>query len=213
MNGSNRCLSYRDALLWNSKQGSSCLSPLYDQPIRNTIELLNSNFILAKGSAPLQGIHEEIFRLTVQQLLLLIHCYLETCRPETAPPQPSTGYGQAESCATKKIIYKVMRTIESDYRREVSLKKLSARAHLNSSYLVRLYREQTGSTPLKYLHELRMSAAKCYLAETEMTVQEIADATGYHSIHYFSRLFKQRFHLTPTEWRKQEMVANGNGQR
>lgn len=56
-------------------------------------------------------------------------------------------------------------------------------------------------TPMQYLHQLRMNAARSYLRKTELSIQEIAGASGYPSIHYFSRMFKQTFGISPSEWR------------
>jgi len=59
-------------------------------------------------------------------------------------------------------------------------------------------------SPLGYLQELRMSAAKSLLLMTTMSIQEVTDAVGYQSIHYFSRLFKKKYGKSPTQWRKSE---------
>ena len=54
---------------------------------------------------------------------------------------------------------------------------------------------------MQYLNKLRLSAAISYLVNTEMGVQQIAEATGFNSIHYFSRLFKRKYGSSPQQWR------------
>ncbi|WP_379211152.1 helix-turn-helix transcriptional regulator [Paenibacillus sp. GCM10012303] len=74
---------------------------------------------------------------------------------------------------------------------------------INPSYLVRAFKNEAGVTPMHYLNKLRLSAAVSYLANTEMGIQQIAESTGFNSLHYFSRLFKQKFGCSPSQWREE----------
>ncbi|WP_397386579.1 helix-turn-helix domain-containing protein [Paenibacillus roseipurpureus] len=65
-----------------------------------------------------------------------------------------------------------------------------------------MFKEMSGKTPFQYLNELRMNAAVSYLHESDLSIEHIAMASGFSSIHYFSRLFKQKFGVSPTGWRK-----------
>lgn len=58
-------------------------------------------------------------------------------------------------------------------------------------------REVTGQTPKQLLNEVRLFAADKLLAEGTMSVSEIADATGWSSVSYFSKSFKRRFGRNP----------------
>jgi transcriptional regulator GlxA family with amidase domain len=56
-------------------------------------------------------------------------------------------------------------------------------------------------SPHQYLLELRIVRARSLLAETELPVKEIAAQTGFGDELYFSRLFRQKLNLTPSQWR------------
>lgn len=60
----------------------------------------------------------------------------------------------------------------------------------------------TGLSPHQYLLEFRLARARSLLVETELSIKEIAIQTGFEDEFYFSRLFRQRLNLTPSQWRR-----------
>ena len=77
-------------------------------------------------------------------------------------------------------------------------------AHNGISYssFRRLFKEHTGLSPNQYLLEIRMRKARSLLTNTTLSVQRIAEETGFDSSFYFSRFFKQRTGLSPLNFRK-----------
>jgi AraC-like DNA-binding protein len=60
----------------------------------------------------------------------------------------------------------------------------------------------TGLSPHQYLLEFRLVRARSLLAESELSVKEIATQTGFEDEFYFSRLFRQKLNFTPSQWRR-----------
>ena len=58
--------------------------------------------------------------------------------------------------------------------------------------------------PVNYLINYRLKQAGQLLSKTEKKVSLISSETGFHNVDYFCRLFKKRYQLTPTEYRKQK---------
>lgn len=72
----------------------------------------------------------------------------------------------------------------------------------------KLFREQTGMSPVQYLTECRLKHAKQLLVQKNTEIAEIgyiALRSGFYDQRYFSRLFKQRFGMTPQEYRKKHL--------
>jgi len=103
--------------------------------------------------------------------------------------------------STKETVEMLVRWMEESYWDNITLQTLAERVHFNSSYLVRVFRKYQGETPFQFLNRLRMKAAISYLANSSLTVEEISFTIGYQSIHYFSRLFKQTYGKSPSQWR------------
>jgi transcriptional regulator GlxA family with amidase domain len=67
--------------------------------------------------------------------------------------------------------------------------------------LNRRFKTAVGQTPLEYLQEVRMNAARELLKTSNLSINEIADKVGYQDTGYFSSLFKKIFSTTPNAYR------------
>ncbi len=85
--------------------------------------------------------------------------------------------------------------------RSISLAEMAAHAELSESHFSRLFKEQTGHSPVDYFIFLKMQHACSMLTLTRSTVNEISAALGYGDAYYFSRLFKKVIGVSPREYR------------
>ena len=69
-------------------------------------------------------------------------------------------------------------------------------------YLCHLFKEKTGTSLYRYRQELRLSKAKKLLLETELSLGDIAEQSGFCDQSYFTKLFKLLESITPAEYRK-----------
>ena len=72
---------------------------------------------------------------------------------------------------------------------------------LTEKYLCKLFKEQLGVTPVGFLQQLRADRAAQLLVSTSLSVAEIAESIGIPDPTYFSRFFKRRQGLSPSEYR------------
>ena len=77
-------------------------------------------------------------------------------------------------------------------------------AMVSKSTALNLFRKYLHITPVNYLINYRLKQAGQLLSKTEKKVNLISSETGFHNVDYFCRLFKKRYKLTPTEYRKQK---------
>lgn len=66
----------------------------------------------------------------------------------------------------------------------------------------RVFKQETGLTPIRWLEQRRMEAARQYLSGTGKSVEEIGAAVGYADPFYFSRVFRKHFGQPPARYRK-----------
>ena len=95
----------------------------------------------------------------------------------------------------------------SDYLKEhvgapLTVEEIASACSVSVSGLKELCREFCGCGPIDYLISLRILAAKELIRESGMNFTEIAERTGFSSLHYFSRTFKARTGMTPSEYAK-----------
>ena len=89
-----------------------------------------------------------------------------------------------------------------------SLTNETVAKHCNISevYLRKLFVKELGITPRQYLIDLRLQRAKQLLCEGVMKINAIAENCGFANQYHFSRAFKEKTGVTPSEYMKQNMV-------
>ena len=92
--------------------------------------------------------------------------------------------------------------IRQHYAEKVTLEQLSELVGINKYYLIRLFKQQTGLSPIDYLIHVRLEEAEKLLAKSNITVADISDRVGFHSPSHFSKTFKENNHCTPSQYRR-----------
>ena len=95
--------------------------------------------------------------------------------------------------------------IERNYASDLSIGDIASVCGLNRSYFSKIFKEVMGVTPQQYLLRYRMSQACNLLKHSRTSVKDIGLAVGYPDQLHFSRAFKASFHMSPREWRKQNL--------
>jgi AraC-like DNA-binding protein len=85
--------------------------------------------------------------------------------------------------------------------RELDFKELASSLNLGYSYFRKMFKKHTGVSPGQYHLHLRLMRAKELLLATDMPIKQVAYETGFESIHYFSRLYKNKMGIPPSEVR------------
>lgn len=108
-----------------------------------------------------------------------------------------TNYSGKSDVVKKAITY-----ISSHYRDSITLRAAASEIHVNETYLSTLFKKETGKTFISYLNDIRLAHSKKLLSDTSMSVTDICLNTGFSSPSYFSKLFRQKYGLTPNEFRR-----------
>jgi AraC family L-rhamnose operon transcriptional activator RhaR len=95
-----------------------------------------------------------------------------------------------------------IRLMEEDIRRDWTLPELARRMKVDKSYLVRLFRSQTGSPPMQFLAKIRAERAAVLLLRTNRDVGVIGEQVGWDDPNYFARRFKAHFGISATKYRE-----------
>ena len=101
-----------------------------------------------------------------------------------------------------KEIDNIKQYIREHFSEKITLEDLSKIVNINKYYLIRLFKQQTGLSPIDYLIHVRLSEAEKLLTQTEITISKIADVVGFHSPSHFSKTFKESNHMTPSAFRR-----------
>lgn len=101
---------------------------------------------------------------------------------------------------------RVMLYLRDHMAEEISIEQLTQLTHLSPSHLIRSFSRAVGVSPIRYLQNIRVDAAKSLLMATDMEIGEIAAAVGFGSPKYFWRVFRAATGVSPREFRRSEAL-------
>lgn len=107
-----------------------------------------------------------------------------------------------EQTESDSIITRIKTYIADNFMNNISRQAIAHYVSLNPAYLSRLFKKETGQTLTEYITELRLDQSKRLLAETELTITLVAEKIGYKNYSYFSKIFKERYGITPNDYKK-----------
>lgn len=102
---------------------------------------------------------------------------------------------------TDDRIQKVMTFIRKSIYEKMTISQLSGICNLSDDHLIKLFKKETGSTPLQYINHKKIEKAQLILAFNDMPIKNVAYALSFENHSYFNRLFKATTGMTPQEYR------------
>lgn len=90
------------------------------------------------------------------------------------------------------------RILDIHYDLDIPISQLAAACGFSETHFRRLFQKEFHCSPLEYRLEKRFMKAKDLLLAGELSVSQISSKVGFSDVNYFSRMFKQRFGVSPT---------------
>ena len=132
----------------------------------------------------------------LMQLLLLV------IREQCEPVEKTGGYA-FESANRKYVVEQIVNYFEDHYNEKISLDQIAENMYLSPFYISKIFKSETGDTPIRHLINIRLEKAKELLeGGYEGSIQEIAATVGYDDAYHFSKLFKKHYGISPSQARK-----------
>ncbi len=122
---------------------------------------------------------------------------------------PSTKYVSPNnySLLTRQIIS----YLHENYSSQITLDSLAKKYNLSKRTLSGDFKKHTDMTIIDYLLNIRLNEAKRLLSlANKRKLSHIAEQCGFSSEHYFNLIFKKKFHLSPSEYRKRTITRYKN---
>lgn len=110
--------------------------------------------------------------------------------------------GQADVSVGDKVQY-ALEYMRERFNEDIVINDLAARLDMSPTYFSFIFKREVGMSALQYITGLRIEKAKEYLAQTDESVANIAQKTGYEGGQYFFRVFKKMTGMTPLMYRQQ----------
>ena len=113
----------------------------------------------------------------------------------------SSQQNEVLSPSTVEKLEKSMDHIHTNYKNEhISIRYLAELSNVSETYFRRQFKTIYHISPNRYITNLKMEYASQMLRSHLYTVTEVSERTGYSSVKYFERVFKQSYGCTPSEF-------------
>ena len=99
-------------------------------------------------------------------------------------------------------VFKVIEFMEQNYSGRLTNQMFADIAGMNPNAFARLFKEETGLAPQRFLTHKRINESCLLLRYSRLTIDEIAERTGFCDRHYFSRIFIKMRCMSPAIFRK-----------
>ena len=189
------------------------LFPFYNRVITLTgkqqkvLSQIISEGLDAFQAAPKEtGLHGMIPRAdiadyTLQQLKNQLELFLIDLYKTADPTQPRTVAANQENFRAEQFSY-VKDYLSSHLSENLSLTQIAEGCSMSVPKLKLLFKEQCGCGPISFFINLKLNTAKKMICDSPMSFTQIAEQLGFHSVHYFPKLFKDKTGMTPSEYAK-----------
>ncbi len=101
-----------------------------------------------------------------------------------------------------EIIRQAQQFISSHIREKLSVPLVARQVDVSPSYLTALFHKNLQISPGEYIRRIKLQESKQMIRENNLNFTEIAAQLQYSTVHHFSRQFKEKFGITPTEYAK-----------
>lgn len=109
-----------------------------------------------------------------------------------------TSLLKSELKKARKIAKRILKNVALDY----NLDYLSEESGLTQAKLQEAFKILYARTVTEYVRHVRLEAARDYINTTELNVSQIVYSVGFSSRSYFSKIFKEKYNISPSEYLK-----------
>ena len=100
----------------------------------------------------------------------------------------------------------VLKYIENNYMQKITIGDIAAAVGFSESHFMRYFKETMGTSFVEYLRDYRLTIASRLLTSSDSSILNIAAETGFENLSYFNRVFKEKYKMTPRQFRKESRL-------
>ena len=141
--------------------------------------------------------HKSSYSLMLKALIMRLLILIQREALDDAIP---SDFSTETFSSTEKqeVIDFITRYISNHYMNEISLDLFSKNMYLSQAYISKIFKEETGISPIKFLIQTRLAKAKSLLENEKLPIKVVAKQVGYDDVYHFSKLFKKYYGIPPS---------------
>ena len=113
----------------------------------------------------------------------------------------------AKQDTTDAIIQDAILYLQKHFKNPPKKQELACKYHMSANYFGVRFQRAVGLSYTEYLKNLRLQLAVDLLLHSELSVEQISEHSGFHTPPYFIHIFRERYGMTPLQYRKRNKKA------
>ena len=162
------------------------------EPLKEDDKLLGMQ---VKANVP--GAVMSFIYASLERFLCMLYCRLEHIGFLTQEDQKVNRH-----LDDSRLIKEIKKYLSEHVCEQLSVRDICNNFGISQTALTTKFRKEVQQGIMEYFTDLKVEAAKEKIRAGEKRFTEIAEELGFSSVNYFSRVFKNRTHITPTEYSK-----------
>ena len=132
---------------------------------------------------------------SLERFLAMVHCRLSGI-----DLMQDEAKKMSRSLSESRLVSEIREFLAEHITEQLSVSDVCARFWIGQTALMRKFRGETGHSLMEYFTELKIAEAQRRIGLGTATFTELAEEMGFSSVNYFSKVFKQKTGMTPTEY-------------
>lgn len=180
-------------ILFNMNIDNSQL--LQSRVFKGRKSLHNTIRYFVKASDEVQPHSTNLILVYLSEIIAKLLCYEEL-------PVQHYSTSPAQQNFENELLNEIVIFINSNIYEPLTIEDLCTKFSISRSSLQVLFKNNMGIAPKQYISDLKLNKSKILIKQGKYTISEISNMLAFNSIHYFSRKFKQRFDIAPSDYAK-----------
>ena len=144
---------------------------------------------------------EQLDEHSTDMIFCLLQQLLITLLREAQQPTPKAQLPHFAN-NENEIVRNAQQFISNHVREKLSVPIVAQSINVSASYLTALFHKHLQISPGEYIRRIKLQESKQMIREGDLNFTQISDILHYSTVHHFSRQFKEKFGITPTEYSK-----------
>ncbi len=155
-----------------------------------------------KGSQLKEDIHPislQFVGVSLERFLIMIYCRLANI-PLLANEHAKVNRYIEES----KFVKNIKHYLTNNVGMNPTIDEIAAHFNLNATTMMKAFKHETGDSIMNYFCTMKINAAQHMIISSSMNFTQISESLGFSNVNYFSKIFKKRLGMSPTEFSRYE---------
>lgn len=178
--------------LYETQLFSSILSEGYNAfvSIKN-----DKNYIGMRARDDIPPTSLQVIKIRLEQLLLSLYC-----RGNNIKQIQNRTLQMDNVNSENEVIFNILEYLKEHVNDKITIDQISKEFNHSPSFLKATFKNQMGCGIIEFFSNMKIERAKILIRNSSLNFSQIANDLGFSDVHYFSKVFKQKTNMTPSEY-------------